>query len=282
MEQPDNRPIIEAVEIEAVERDYAHATSRDATAKNPRALGGMMQEQMHKGTAGAILSDAAAAAAVTDDWFSLDYWRSRGCLRLQAGGRGGVGVIDTPAGVCILRHYRRGGLVASVMDDRYLWTGADRTRAFAEFRLLDAMRRLGLPVPSVVAARYRRHGLYYTADLIMRRIDNAVTLAECLADGRLDPALAAAVGTLLARFHRAGIWHADLNAHNILVTPPQLYLIDFDRGRQRAPAAAWRSANLQRLHRSLMKLGAPVGGDVTFEHTVWKPLLDGYQRTFNG
>lgn len=240
-----------------------------------------MQEQTHKDTAGAILFDATVSADVGHDWFSLDYWCARGGLDLQAGGRGGVGVIDTPAGVCILRHYRRGGLVAAVMADRYLWTGAARTRSFVEFRLLGDMSRLGLPVPQVVAARYRRHGVSYTADLIMRRIDNAITLAQCLAAGKLDATLAESVGTLLARFHRVGIWHADLNAHNILVTPQQLYLIDFDRGRQRPPAVAWRMANLQRLHRSLLKLGAPATAGATFEHNVWQPLLDRYERTFS-
>ncbi|MEW5307064.1 MAG: hypothetical protein WDW36_009482 [Sanguina aurantia] len=196
----------------------------------------MMQEQTHKGTAGAIVFDAAVSGDVGNDWFSQDYWQARGALHLQAGGRGGVGIIDTPAGTCILRHYRRGGLVAALMGDRYLWTGAVRTRSFQEFRLLADMTRQGLPVPQVVAARYTRRGAYYTADLIMRRIAPAMTLAECLAAGTLDTALAEAVGTLLARFHRAGIWHADLNAHNILVTPEQLYLIDFDRGRQRRGA----------------------------------------------
>lgn len=240
-----------------------------------------MQEQMQKGTAGAIVFDAAVSADIGDHWFSQDYWQARGALHLQAGGRGGVGVIDTSAGTCILRHYHRGGLVAAVSGDRYLWTGAARTRSLLEFRLLAEMIRQGLPVPQVVAARYTRRGVYYTADLIMRRIDSALTLAECLAAGTLDATLAEAVGTLLARFHRAGIWHADLNAHNILVTPQQLYLIDFDRGRQRAPALAWRAANLQRLHRSLLKLGAPSAGDVTFNHSVWQPLIDRYERTFS-
>ncbi|MFI4878332.1 MAG: glycoside hydrolase family 20 zincin-like fold domain-containing protein, partial [Steroidobacterales bacterium] len=68
------------------------------------------------------------------------------------------------------------------------------------------------------------HGLFYGADLITRRIANAQTLAECLAAGRLDSELAEETGALVARFHRAGIWHADLNAHNVLVTSDELYL----------------------------------------------------------
>lgn len=240
-----------------------------------------MQERIREGAAGAILCDAAVSSQVGDDWFDPAVWRARDALRQQGGGRGGVAVIDTPAGECVLRHYRRGGMVARLMGDRYLWTGADHTRCFAEFRLLVAVAALGLPGPVAVACRYRRHGLFYTADLITRRIPGAWTLAECLGYGRLDGELAGRVGMLVARFHRAGIWHADLNAHNVLVTSAALYLIDFDRGRRRATAEGWRLANLQRLHRSLVKLGAGAQGEAAFRAAIWTPLLDAYEATFS-
>ncbi|OOG47181.1 3-deoxy-D-manno-octulosonic acid kinase [Rhodanobacter sp. C01] len=239
----------------------------------------MMQERTYKDAVGAILFDAAVSPQVGHEWFASDYWRERNALRTQAGGRGGVAIIATPAGECVLRHYHRGGLVAALMGDRYLWVGADHTRPFAEFRLLGEIARLGLPGPAVVAARYVRHGLFYSADLITRCIAHAQTLAERLAEGRLDSELAEEVGALVARFHRAGIWHADLNAHNVLVTPGELYLIDFDRGCMRTPAVAWQQANLQRLRRSLLKLGAAGQDEAAFEKTIWQPLLYRYERT---
>lgn len=239
----------------------------------------MMHERMHQEARSAILCDAATLPQVDQDWFAPEYWRARDGLRVQAGGRGGVAIIESPVGDCVLRHYRRGGLVRALMGDRYLWTGADRTRPFREFRLLAAITRLGLPGPSVVAARYRREGWFYRADLITRRIADAHTLAECVAMGRLDRELAEAVGAVVGRFHRAGIWHADLNAHNVLVSPDGLHLIDFDRGRQRTPATIWQQANLQRLRRSLLKLGAAGDGEAAFESTIWQPLLHGHGRT---
>jgi len=72
-----------------------------------------------------------------------------------------------------------------------------------------------------------------------------------------------------------------LNAHNILVTSEQLYLIDFDRGELRAPAPAWRLSNLKRLRRSLIKVGAAKQGDAAFDPSVWQPLLDAYKGTFD-
>ena len=241
----------------------------------------MMQERTYKDAESAILFDAAVSPQVEHDWFAPDYWSNRDALRTQVGGRGGVAIIAAPVGECVLRHYRRGGLVAALMGDRYLWTGADRTRPFKEFRLLAEITRLGLPGPTVVAARYCRRGPIYSADLITRRIVDAQTLAERLAAGRLDGELAEEVGALVARFHRAGVWHADLNAHNVLVTSDELYLIDFDRGQLRTPANAWQQANLQRLRRSLLKLGAASQGEATFEETIWQPLLYRYQRTLD-
>jgi len=241
----------------------------------------MMQEETLNEAGGAIVFDAALSAQVTHDWFASTYWRERDALRVQSGGRGGVAVIDTPAGECVLRHYHRGGLVAALMGDRYLWRGATRTRPFAEFHLLAEIERLGLPGPVPVAARYCRHGAFYTADLITRRIADAHTLAERLAAGQLDGPLAEAVGVLVARFHRAGIWHADLNAHNVMVSAGALFLIDFDRGRKRPPRAAWRQANLRRLRRSLLKLGAAAGDESAFDQQLWQPLLHGYRRTMS-
>ncbi len=240
-----------------------------------------MQEQLRKDAKAVILFDAAVAPQVDDRWFAPDYWRGQGVLREQSGGRGGIAVMATPAGECVLRHYRRGGLIAALLGDRYLWRGAAATRSFAELRLLGTLAARGLPVPRGIAARYVRHGLFYSADLIMQRIDGTRTLAECLRDGQLNSALAGRVGTLLADFHRAGVWHADLNAHNILVGDDQLYLIDFDRGRLRQPAAGWQRANLQRLRRSLVKLGALQAGEQVFERELWQPLILQYERTLN-
>ena len=240
-----------------------------------------MQEQTYNEATTAIVFDAALSGQIRPDWFVPAFWRARDALSALAGGRGGVAVIKTPAGECVLRHYHRGGLVARLLADRYLWLGAARTRGFIEFRLLEHCARLGLPGPVPVAARYVRRGLFYTADLITVRIPDARTLAQCLASGVLDADMARAVGGVIARFHRAGIWHADLNAHNILLSAAGVHLIDFDRGRMRAPSLSWREGNLRRLRRSLLKLGAEQRGAEAFASTVWQPLLDGYAQVWD-
>ncbi len=239
-----------------------------------------VRERIRSTAGSAILFDPEASPQVDADWFDPDHWRRHGMMEAVRGGRGGAALVDTPAGECVLRHYRRGGAVASVLGDRYLWTGADRTRCFREFRLLQAIDRLGLPGPVPVAVRYGRRGVFYTADLMTRRIERAHTLAEHMVSASLTPEVASETGALVARFHREGIWHADLNAHNIMLSPAGMHLIDFDRGRFRPESTQWRLANLQRLRRSMIKLGAAETGRNVFDTKVWKPLIAGYERTF--
>ncbi|NIQ10950.1 3-deoxy-D-manno-octulosonic acid kinase, partial [candidate division KSB1 bacterium] len=53
------------------------------------------------------------------------------------------------------------------------------------------------------------------------------------------------VGACISRFHRRGVHHADLNAHNILVTgSAAVYLLDFDRGKI-LPPGEWGEENLK-------------------------------------
>lgn len=229
---------------------------------------------------GAMVFDANLAEAPTRDWFDPAWWRSRGRLREAAGGRGGVGFLDTPVGPCVLRHYRRGGWMAPLLGDRYVWNGRTRSRGFAEFALLAELVRQGLPVPVPVAARYRRRGPYYTADLVTRTIEDAQTLTQVISAQRLDAVLAERVGALVARFHGAGIDHADLNAHNILIAGDGLWLVDFDRGEIRVTGTAWKLANLARLKRSLLKVGACDHDEAALDREIWAPLMRGYERVF--
>ena len=92
------------------------------------------------------------------------------------------------------------------------------------------------------------------AAILMERLDDVRSLADrALVAGRGAPWEEA--GRLIARFHRAGLDHADLNAHNILFDANgRGWLIDFDRGVLRIPATRWRERNLKRLLRSLLKL----------------------------
>lgn len=171
------------------------------------------------------------------------------------GGRGSAWFVDTPAGPAVLRLYRRGGMVARVSEKSYLYTGEDAVRSFSEFRLTDLLYREGFPVPRPLAAAYQRKARTYQAALLTARIPNTHTLATRLIHGPTVPeSVWEDLGKTLRQLHTRGVYHADLNAHNILLDNHNaLYVIDFDRGRLRA-GNGWRQRNIQRLERSLRKL----------------------------
>ncbi len=222
---------------------------------------------------GALIYDASVCRAE-----EAGAWFGDASSEHVAGGRGGVRFVATPAGRAVLRHYRRGGLVARVLGDRFLWLGARRTRPLREFAVLAHAHALGLRVPRPVAARYVRQGAFYTADLATRAIEPARTLASLVAHGEVGGFDWRALGRTIRAFHDAGVWHADLNAHNVLLDEAgTLWLLDFDRGWLGAPRDRWRRANLARLERSLRKLGiARACADP--ERDTFAPLRAGYAK----
>jgi 3-deoxy-D-manno-octulosonic acid kinase len=209
-------------------------------------------------------------------FFDPEWWRARDALLGSARGRGQAVFVRHGESELVLRHYRRGGLPARLSRDRFVWTGLKATRAWREWRLTAELYGRGLPVPRPVAARVVRHGLFYTADIITRRIPAARSLAERLSAGPLPPLSWEAIGRSLRRFHENGLDHADLNAHNILLDETGgVFLIDFDRGRLRPAQRAWQQRNLARLKRSLEKLRRLVPG-FAFGDDAWAGLLAGY------
>lgn len=220
---------------------------------------------------GAMVHDPTRLGPVADPaWMDDAHWRAGGPVSPPAGGRGAALRVQTPIGPAVLRHYRRGGLVARFNRDRYLWQGPAATRPFREFALLQAIADAGLPAPVPLAARYRRAGLWYRGDLLTLSIEGTRTLAQVLAESpsAIDWAL---VGRTIGRFHARGFPHPDLNAHNVLLGGGACHLIDFDRGAAAKPDKGWMDANLARLRRSLDKLGAP-GVVAAFDTSAWPAL----------
>ncbi len=195
-----------------------------------------------------------ARAISRAEFFEPEYWRKHDAIEGTARGRGTTWFIRTGDSSFVLRHYRRGGLMAKISKDTLLVAWRDRRRARSPSGTSPiTCIAPGLPVPTPIAARYRRQGLFYRADLITQRIENSEPLAARLLKGPLSFTQWIAVGRCIRRFHDAGVCHADLNAHNILLTPEQVYIIDFDRGTLRK-RGWWADTTLVRLYRSLEKV----------------------------
>jgi len=222
-----------------------------------------------------MLYDSSSGSNAQEGWLSADWWSRRGTVSAAGAGRGSAWLIEVGTRRLVLRHYRRGGLIAWLSDDLYWWRGPERTRSFREWRLLHHLRRAGFPVPRPVAAGYRLQGSRYTADILMDHLPNTETLAQRLTQGPLPLSSWIEIGRCIRRFVDAGVHHADLNANNVLLDAEgRIWLIDFDRARLRRPGM-WSDAMLARLYGSLRKLDDTLPAE-RFTAADWHSLLDAY------
>lgn len=236
-----------------------------------------MTESVEKTASGAILYDRSVISEVSEDQFAPSGWLHSEPVSgsLRSAGRGNTMYVGHVPRQFVLRHFVRGGLIGKLVRDSYVWTGEHNTRPFLEWRLLAKMADSGLRVPRPAAARYRRRGPLYTADIITVRIPGVQALSNFIALERRDSAFWFDLGRAIQEFHAAGVFHADMNAYNLQIdTEGRLWMLDFDRGRLLQPGL-WQQKTLSRLHRSLQKVGT-LDATVHFVRQDWEHLLEGY------
>jgi len=240
-----------------------------------------------KNSEGHILLLPESSEALTNDinsnWFDANYWISNDRIEGQSRGRHTTWFLKTPLleqvvdqnQIWVLRHYYRGGLIAKVNNDKFLYTGIENTRCYREIKLLQQMLKLNLPVPTPIAGRLIKTGLFYRADLLMDKLQ-AKDLVTLLKTAPLATSLWEKIGSIIAQFHSKGIYHADLNAHNIMIDVAEnIYLIDFDRCQIKAVDPSWQQQNLQRLQRSFLKEKG-LFQSLNFDEKNWQSLNQGY------
>ena len=157
-------------------------------------------------------------------------------------GRGGVARL----GAFVLRPYRRGGLVRHLNERTYPGPG----RFQRELEVHRALWEAGLPTVEPMGCAWRRHawgveGLYITrwmaGDPWPRNWEGADW-------GELS--------RILKALSTWGCWAPDLNATNVFLAEGGIRVLDFDRATFQ-PTGGLEERYLGRLHRSLVKLGAP-------------------------
>ena len=158
------------------------------------------------------------------------------------------------------RRGRRGGMIGSILSDVYVGIAP---RPLNELGLtVEAMRR-GIPVAEPMGAMIEWIGPALYRGFFLTRAVRGMTLWEFvktdddpIVRGHVLGQARAAIDTM----HKQGLFHADLNLHNLLVTQAResfsVIIIDLDKARLfDAPLpAAMRRANAARLKRSARKL----------------------------
>ncbi len=197
---------------------------------------------------------AGAVRAALDTHASLYAWAAAQSPKDVFHGRGEAYGVRLGAARAVVRHARRGGLVAPLLGDLY----AGRPRFQHELAMAQRLAADGIATPAVLAGVAYRAGPLHRADVATERVDGT-DLAAILfgdappaADDRVE--VFRATGRLVRRLHAAGFVHPDLQLRNVLVTAPprRAVLLDVDTVREAGDAAA-RRANLLRFYRSWAK-----------------------------
>ena len=236
-----------------------------------------MTETVEKTATGAILYDKAIIKQISEERFTADGWLHAEVLTgsLRSSGRGNTMYVGNVPRQFVLRHYMRGGLIGKLVRDTYVFSGADKTRSFLEWRLLDKLASNNMRVPRPAAARYTQWGTFYRADIITVRVPGIMPLSQYIADNDPDESFWQECGEAIYEFHAAGVYHADLNAYNVQIDQDGLlWLLDFDKGSLRQPGP-WQQQTLSRLHRSLHKITG-LDPRLHFRSRNWEQLLEGY------
>jgi Lipopolysaccharide kinase (Kdo/WaaP) family len=178
-----------------------------------------------------------------------------------AGNRQSAYRLDLEEGVELFaRRGRRGGLIASILSDVYLGI---TPRPLTELAVtIEAMRR-GIPVAQPMGAMVEWIAPVLYRGFFLTRAVRGMTLWEFVKTDD-DPTVRSHVleqaRAAIDTMHNKGLFHADLNLHNLLVTRARdsftVNIIDLDKSQLfDAPlSAAMRHTNRARLMRSARKL----------------------------
>jgi hypothetical protein len=158
------------------------------------------------------------------------------------------------------RRGRRGGMIAAILSDVYFGM---TPRPLSELAVTVEARRRGIPVAEPMGAMVEWLGPALYRGFFLTRAVRGMTLWEFVKtddDPTVRSHVLAQARSAIDTMHANGLFHADLNLHNLLVTQAResftVIIIDLDKSRLfDAPVtAARRLANAARLRRSAHKL----------------------------
>jgi 3-deoxy-D-manno-octulosonic acid kinase len=195
-----------------------------------------------------------------------------------ASGRGGARRMVLAGGkVVFVRKYLRGGFVRHFVRDLYLLRPP---RPIRELLATETARAAGCRVPIVHAVAVEENGPFYRGWIVTSAIEGGGAYIDLFAAG--DEAdrrtLLAAAGSAIRDLHDAGVYHPDLNGHNLLVDADgEVAIIDFDRATMAAPQNhRLGEKGRDRFWRSLKKLTGQRGLPLDDGERRW--LERGYAR----
>ncbi len=220
---------------------------------------------LHSETDIVLLTEIGQSLSIDKACFDVRALQTKGLITQEMLGRGKVYFFSLPQLMSstavsqtqyALRHYRRGGLIAKLSSDQFIYTSLKQTRCYQELSMLDFLKRHQLNVPAPIAAKVTRSGIFYRADIITEVVPQANELHQILQTQPIADETWHEIGLQIKRMHKLNVCHYDINVKNILLqsnnATTTVYLIDFDKCAIKKDGE-WKAQNLARLHRSLQK-----------------------------
>jgi len=172
-----------------------------------------------------------------------------------AKGRGGVGRLTIAGRELVVRPYRRGGALGSLLSDRY----SQPHRARQELEVLHRLQQEGVPVVVPVAALAKKGRAFWRLRLCTEWLADALPVPAFLArypDRRRQTS--ESVGLVIRLAFAAGLRHPDLHLDNVLVSlrgdKVRAVLVDLDRARIKGPLSDQsRDGMLVRMQRHVVR-----------------------------
>jgi len=200
-----------------------------------------------------IIQDTSLPDEIGNEWFDIEWLNDNNLITGHSTGRGTAYFVQHNGHELVLRHYMRGGLIARLSREKYIWTGLHHTRPWKEWKLTNSLYQQGLPVPRPIAAQVIRNGLLYQGSILTQKIPNSLSFYEMIKSGRASKQINNKIGATIREFHDADLYHSDLNTKNILISnKEEVFIIDFDKCKYRH-GRRWKKNNINRLNRSINK-----------------------------
>ena len=188
----------------------------------------------------------------------------------------------------IKKHYFRKGLM-KFLGDNYLFAKLQNTRSFQEYSILKYLVKKNFNTCKPIIGWVSSNMISYKANLVVEKIEETKTLSATLISiyrGERDSSTISSgyylLGKEVAKMHHHGVFHGDLNANNILVTREifhstdkssnGIYIIDFDKSKIQKISKKDISSNINRLKRSLNKIGIYNENDFQSFETGYKSI----------
>lgn len=193
------------------------------------------------------------------------------------GGRGGTRRVKFGGRTLYLRKCLRGGMMRYLTHDLYLLRPA---RPLVELVVTEKARAAGCRVPLVVGVCVEEAGVFYRGWVVTEEVGEASPWFALYqqADEPGRGRLLVAAGRAMRLLNAAGVYHADLNVHNLLVCGDgEVAIVDFDKASIAAPDDVRRGERgRDRFWRSLNKVCANEGEELHDGERRW--LERGYER----